>query len=190
MFQCNKCVFCRFCWWIADAFALDRKLLLHSRLHIGFVWTALAAHFLLSFVHNMVHFFLNTHYNGIVYRGSFCTLHLCHKGEKNRIFACFMVSTCHTWVIAWEAWCQRSYIRSKGAVKVLDAECAWMRQLTEAVLGSVLAQFEGDWWIIRNVCVCDRLSPSKWQQGADAKLLSLSVEHMFGLRDRATWIKQ
>lgn len=32
---------------------------------------------------------------------------------------------------------------------------------------------------------------SFWRlQGADAELLYLSVEHMFSLRDRSTWIKQ
>lgn len=71
---------------------------------------------------------------------------------------------------------------------MLDAECAWMRQITEAALGPASAKFRGR--LVNNqmpvsVIVCGLQSLSRLQ-GADAELLYLSVEHMFSLRDRST----
>lgn len=123
-----------------------------------------------------------------------------HRNKFARLLGCFFFSffgehTCHTWVIAWGAWCQRSYIRSKERWKcrMQSVPGWWSVELSLwSASGPALAKFEDDSWIIKlSLSVIVRgLQSLSSPQGADAELLHLSLEHMFSLRDRSTWIKQ
>lgn len=111
------------------------------------------------------------------------------------LFFFFGEHTCHTWVIAWGAWCQRSYIRTKERWKcwMQSVPGWWSVELSLwSASGPALAKFEDDSWIIKlSLSVIVRgLQSLSSPRGADAELLHLSLEHMFGLRDRSTWIKQ
>lgn len=170
---------------VQHAFTLDLKILpVHIRIGL----------FLPPFICSQFwHFFsFNAHYDGTMCTAVFVLFCLTNVIKSVR-YTEQEVSACHTWVIAWEAWCQRSYIRSKDQWKCwMQSAPGWGRSRRQFWLRLWLSTFEEDSWIIK--CPILWLTAAIWvcqASGAlNAKLLYFSMGHMSSLRDRGTWIRQ